>query len=162
MKIILLIVVSLLASASSFVVHVTTVEWLPAWVGAQMQGLAIQPSWDVRYVAGLTSIEYGLAASALYYFGRNKFLSLGLFKAALIFSVLLAAVHGAFIRQPLMDYVVGNPIHVVLVQNCFKWFVWVLMAFITVYGVEFIVERSSANKSNQQEPELPRRKRTRF
>lgn len=157
MKIMLIIVVALLASASSFIVHVATVEWLPTWVGSQMEGVVIQPSWSVRYVAGITSIEYGLAASALYYLGRNKFLSFGLFKSSLAFAALLAAAHGSFIRQPLMDYIIGNPLHVVLVQNGFKWLVWILMSFIVVYGVELIVERASANKSKQQGPAAAKR-----
>ena len=146
MKFFLIIVVAAMASASSFIVHVATVEWLPAWVGSQMQGIVIQPSWDVRYVAGITSIEYGLAASTLYYFSRGTLIQFGYFKASLIFAILLAAIHGAFIRQPLMDYIVGNPAHVVLVQNGFQWLIWLLMSFFVVYGSEFIVERLSANK----------------
>jgi hypothetical protein len=146
-KLLLIIVVAAIASASSFIVHVATVEWLPAWVGSQMQGIVIQPSWNVRYIAGATSIEYGIAASTLYYFSRSKFVKIGVFRASLLFAVLLAAIHGAFIRQLLMDYVVGNPFHVVLVQNGFKWLVWLLMSFVVVYGVEFIVERASANKA---------------
>lgn len=149
MKILLIIVIAAIASVSSFIIHVATVEWLPAWIGTQMTGVSIQPSWDVRYVAGITSIEYGLAACALYYFSRSKFVALGAFKASLLFAVLLAAIHGAFIRQPLMDYIIGNPFHVVLVQNGFKWLVWLLMSFFVVYGVEFIVERVSANKQSK-------------
>ncbi len=120
MKLFLFITVAAIASTSSFIVHVATIEWLPIWVGSQMKGLPIQPSWDVRYIAGITSIEYGLAACTLYYFSRTQLIKLGRFKASLLFFVLLAAIHGAFIRQPLMDYIIGNPTHVVLIQNSFK------------------------------------------
>ncbi len=143
MRILLVIFIAAIASASSFIVHVATVEWLPVWIGTQMQDIVIQPSWDVRYVAGITSIEYGLAASTLYYLARSKLVALGAFKASLLFSVLLAGLHGAFVRQPLMDYIVGNPLQVVLAQNGFKWLVWLLMSFLIVYGIEFIVERES-------------------
>ncbi len=146
MKFLLIIIIAAIASASSFVIHVSTVEWLPTWVGTQMHGIIIQPSWDVRYIAGVTSIEYGIAACSLYYLSRDKLIKLGVFRASLIFSVLLAAIHGAFIRQPLMDYVVGNPLHVVLVQNGFKWLLWLLMSFIVVYGMECIVGRDGANQ----------------
>jgi hypothetical protein len=147
MKILLILVVAGLASLSSFVVHVATVEWLPAWIASQMQGLQIQPSWDVRYIAAATSFEYGLAAVALYYLARNKLLIFGVFKASLLFSILLASIHGAFVRQPLMDYVVGNPLHVVLVQNGFKWLVWLLMSFLVVFGFELAIKISGANKA---------------
>ena len=146
MKIILIFVVAVIASTSSFVVHVATVEWLPDWIGNQMQGVSIQPSWDVRYIAGVTSIEYGMAAIALYYLAREKLLDYGKFKSALLFSVLLMAIHGAFVRQPFMDYVVGNPFHVVLVQNGFKWLVWLLMSFCVVFGVELVNKVTGANK----------------
>ncbi len=140
MKIILLLVVACLASLSGFVVHVLTVEWLPLWISGQMQGFEVKPSWDVRYVAALTSIEYGLGALGLYYLCRQKFIQMGRFKSSLVFSVLLLALNGLFLRQPLMDFVIGNPWHVALVQNAFKWLVWVLMAFIIVYGYELVVK----------------------
>ena len=149
MKHFLIFMVAVVASTSSFVVHMATIEWLPSWVSGQMQGVSIQQSWDVRYIAGVTSLEYGIAAIALYYLARNKLIIFGKFKAALLFSVLLMAIHGAFIRQPFMDYVVGNPIHVVLVQNCFKWLVWLLMSFCTVLGFEFAIKVAGANKSIQ-------------
>ncbi len=148
MKILLMILIAALASSASFVVHVFTVEWLPSWIGSQMDGIAIQASWDVRYIAIFTSIEYGLAASAIYWLAREKLLFLGNFKSSLILAILLASVHGAFIRQPLMDFVVGNPLHVVVVQNIFKWLVWMLMSFVIVYGVEYIIMRKSGFKTN--------------
>ncbi|KAA3652259.1 MAG: hypothetical protein DWP95_00140, partial [Proteobacteria bacterium] len=91
------------------------------------------------YVAAMTSIEMGLGAVGLYYFGRQKFLQIGRFKSALMFSVLLLALNGRLIRQPLMDFVIGNPWHVALVQNAFNWLSWILMAFIVVYGYEYVV-----------------------
>ena len=148
MKFILIFIVAVIASASSFVVHVATVEWLPAWIGNQMQGVSVGTSWHVRYIAGVTSLEYGLAAITLYYLARDKLLAFGRFRAALIFSVLLMAIHGVFIRQPLMDYIVGNPLHVVVVQNGFKWLVWLLMSFCIVFGSELVTNLSSAKKIN--------------
>lgn len=147
MKYFLIFIVTVVASASSFIIHVATVEWLPSWVSGQMQGLSVQPSWDIRYIAGVTSLEYGVAAIALYYLARDKLIGLGKFKAALVFAVLLMAIHGAFLRQPFMDYVVGNPIHVVLVQNLFKWLVWLLMSFFVVFGFEFVTKVTCVNQS---------------
>ena len=146
MKALLLIILAIIASLAGFIVHVTTVEWLPLWIGTQMQGLQVQPSWDVRYIAAITSVEYGLAAIGLYYLGRDKLLRIGKFKSALLFSVLLLAIHGVFVRQPLMDFVIGNPLHVTFVQNAFQWLPWILTAFITVYGYELITKLMNNNK----------------
>lgn len=155
MKYVLILIVAVVASASSFVVHIATIEWLPDWVSSQMQGREIQPSWDVRYVAGVTSIEYGVAAVALYYLAREKLIRLGQFKAVLLYSILMTSIHGAFFRQPFMDYVVGNPLHVVLVQNGFKWLVWLLMSFCVVFGFELVIKITSP-KPTQSADHSPR------
>ncbi|SIO96741.1 hypothetical protein [Vibrio spartinae] len=138
MRIFYFLVVAAIASSSSFIVHIISAEWLPSWVATQMQGMSIQPSWSVRYVALITSIEYGLGATVLYMLAREKLIIFGRMKATIIFSVLLMAIHGAFVRQPLMDFLIGNPIHVVVVQNGFKWLVWLLMSLIVIVGYESV------------------------
>ncbi len=137
-KIFLYALVAALASCSAFIIHVLTVEWLPSWISQQMSGRNITPSWDVRYVAALTSIEYGIGAVLLYLAARQTLMRHIVFYRAVFLSVCLAMVSGALIRQPLMDVVVGNPLHVTMVQNLFKWLVWMLLGFIVVYGVEAV------------------------
>ncbi|GAA6151104.1 hypothetical protein [Pseudoteredinibacter isoporae] len=132
------LLVAAIASGSAFVVHVITVEWLPAWIALQMEGKSISPAWDVRYVAMLSSIEYGLAVLLIYHFMRDKLIARGFIFAIFILFALLAASHGDLIWQPAMDYVVGNPALVVVVQNGFKYLTWFLMSLITVWGYEFI------------------------
>ncbi len=151
MKLILIVLLAVLASFSSFIIHVIAVEWLPGWIGTQMQGLQVQPSWDVRYLAAATSIEYGLAAIGLYYLARDKLLAFGKLKSAMIFSALLMAIHGVLLRQPLMDFAIGNPIHVALVQNAFKWLPWIIMAFVVVYGFE-LIHKLTVNPSTESQP----------
>ena len=141
MKILLLLLVIVFASSSSFVVHVISAEWLSLWIGQQMQNAVLEPSWNVRYVALITSIEYGIAAVSLYHLAREKLIKYGKFKAGLIFSILLTAIHGAFIRQPFMDFVIGNPLQVVIAQNGLKWLVWFLMSIIVVFGYESIMKQ---------------------
>lgn len=139
-KLIICFVIAALASASAFVVHVVTVEWLPNWIGSQMAGKQVSPSWDVRYIAMITSIEYGIACLFLYYLLREKILIKGKCIAILILFALLTALHGALLRQPLMDFIVGNPLQVVLVQNGFKYLVWLLMSFVTVLAYERFIK----------------------
>jgi len=136
--IILILIIAIFASVSGFVIHVVTVEKVATWVSSQMQHSSVDSSWDVRYVAMVTSIEYGLAACVLYFLLRKKLAKFSKFVSSLIFAILLAAINGAFIRQPLMDFIIGNPIQVVLVQDGLRWLVWLLMSFIIVYGVEFV------------------------
>ena len=138
MKIFLLIILAITASLSGFIIHVITVEWLPTWIASQMNGVELKPSWAVRYVAAITSIEYGAATIILYALAREKLIKFGLAKASIILSALLLALNALLIRQPFMDYLIGNPIQIVIVQNLFKWLTWIILSFIIVYGYEFI------------------------
>lgn len=135
-KLIICFVIAALASASAFVVHVITIEWLPNWIGSQMAGKQVSPSWEVRYIAMITSIEYGVACLLLYHLLREKIIIKGKCIATLILFALLTALHGALLRQPLMDFIVGNPLQVVLVQNGFKYLVWLLISVVTVLAYE--------------------------
>ncbi len=147
MKIFIIIIIGALASSISFLVHVLTIEWLPQWISNQMQGIETVPSWHVKYIALISSIEYGLAAIAIYHFARNHLIKFGRLKAFMLFSMLLASINGSLIRQPLMDFIVGNPLNVALVQNFFKWLVWIAMSFVVVYGYEiFIKQTNSTNE----------------
>ena len=156
MKLFLLFILVIAASLTGFVVHVFTVEWLPGWIGAQMQGIQLKPSCAVRYMAGLTSVEYGVAAIIIYALMRDKLHKYEKFKSAVFFSALLLAVNGTLIRQPLMDYLIGNPLLVVVVQNGFKWLPMVLMSFIIIYGYEYIIKKYSKNINANSCPQRPR------
>lgn len=127
-----------LASTLGFIVHVFAVEWLQPWISQKMANHSVIPSWDVRYFAMLTSIEYGIATILLYRLMRDKVIVHGKLKASLLLSVLLLGLHGALIRQPLMDVLVGSPLDVALLQNAFKWLTWILISVTVVYGSESI------------------------
>jgi len=141
----LLIVISV-ASLSGFIIHVFSAEWLQSWIASQMSGIAVEPSWNVRDVALVSSIEYGVSALAIYYLLREKIHSFNFAAKILLLSTLLISIHGALIRQPLLDYVIGNPLHVVVVQNTFKWLVWILMSAVVVTGFEMINSRYGFEK----------------
>ncbi|EJN3357910.1 hypothetical protein NPU96_001667 [Vibrio alginolyticus] len=135
------LIVAAIASSCGFIVHVFSAEWLQGWVAQIMAGHEVSSSWDVRYIAMLTSLEYGISAVILYWLIRDKIMPYGKFKAFVILSLLLTALHGALIRQPLLDFIIGNPIEVALLQNAFKWLVWILMSFVVVYGSERVAKK---------------------
>lgn len=141
MKIFQYLIIAALASSCGFIVHVFSAEWLQSWIAQIMEGHKVSSSWAVRYIAILTSLEYGISTLILYWLVRDKIIPYGKFKAFVILSLLLTALHGALIRQPLMDFIIGNPIEVALLQNIFKWLVWILMSFVVVYGSERVVRK---------------------
>lgn len=57
---------------------------------------------------------YGVTAIALYILIQDKLFKYRLPFRILIFSALLTAIHGALMRQPLMNYLIGNPLQVAL------------------------------------------------
>ncbi|WP_246616413.1 hypothetical protein [Thaumasiovibrio subtropicus] len=138
-------IVAALASAAGFFIHVVAAESVHLWVAGQMEGRQVIPSWDVRQIAMITSIEYGIAITVIYMLIREKLYKLGKIGAAFVLSAILLSLQGALIRQPLMDWAIGNPFYVSLVQNGFKWLVWLVMALVIVLGVEYFSSKQIDN-----------------
>ncbi len=141
MKKILFIFTILTASLSSFYIHVFSIEWLEKWIASQMHGMQVYTSWDVRYIAAITSLEYGIGVFLLYFLIREKLNKINKVLRSIILSLLLLAVQGSLFRQPVMDYVIGNPLYITLIQNGFKWIIWMIISFITVFGYEFSIKK---------------------
>ncbi|NRB42521.1 MAG: hypothetical protein HRU20_29300 [Pseudomonadales bacterium] len=148
MTTLLILVVAAAASLAQFVVHVIAIEWLwlRSWISRQMNDIEMLYSWDVRYIAAVTSIEYGLAAVISYCLAREKLILLGEVKSGIILFIFLACLHGDFLRQPVMNYIIGNPLRVVLVRHSFTWISWLLMSFTVVFGVEYVIQHWGEGK----------------
>ena len=135
------LIIAAIASSGAFVVHVFSAEWLQVWVSHVMEGKEVIPSWDVRYIALFTSLEYGISTIILYWLIRDKIIQFGTVTAVVILSLLLMALHGVLIRQPLMDFIIGNPLEVAVVQNAFKWLSWIVMSIVVVFGSEYVLRK---------------------
>ncbi|MES0884687.1 hypothetical protein [Roseibium sp. SCP14] len=130
-----------LAAAGGFVIHVFTVEWIHEWVAGQMAGKTVQSSWDVRIPAAISSIEIGLALTFCYGLLKYRFPGLRWWIGGLGLGCLMLAVQGRLIRQPLMNWLVGNPVEVVLVQDGIAWLTWLVMALTVAFVVELMPMR---------------------
>ncbi|MEM9634602.1 MAG: hypothetical protein AAGA50_24950 [Pseudomonadota bacterium] len=133
-----------LAAAAGFVIHVFTVEWIHEWVAGQMAGKTVQPSWDVRVPAALSSMEMGLALTICYALLKYRFPGLRWWIGGFGLGCLMLAVQGRLLRQPLMNWLVGNPIEVVLVQDGIAWLTWLVMALIVAFVFELMPMRHPA------------------
>lgn len=118
------------AAGVGFLIHVGSQGWIRSWVSAHMQGREVIPSWDVRYVALLTSLETGIGLVILYALIRPALPGRSSLLRGLLLGVLMLAVMGRLFRQPVMNLVIGNPLPVVAVQDGISWVLWICMAIV--------------------------------
>jgi len=133
-------VASVLAAATGFCLHVFSAEWVQHRVATLMDGKEVMSSWDVRIPAAISSIEIGLGAALCYWLIRSRFPNLGWFRGGLCLTALVLMIKGNLIRQPLMNFLIGNPIEVVAVQDGITWLIWGLMGW-TVAAVFAVLDQ---------------------
>lgn len=85
----------------------------------------------MKYLAAITSIETGFGIIILYHFIHKSLPSKNSFYKGIILWLLLLAIMGRLVRQPLMDYAIGNTAYVSLLQNISSWLVWFFICTIT-------------------------------
>jgi len=102
-----------------------------------MAGVEMLASWDVRYLAGATSIEYVLGSMLMYTLMRRPLLGWRPWARIVVFTLLILSTRGLLMRQPLMDWAIGNPMDVVVIQNGLKALVWIVVASLSAIGVEW-------------------------
>ena len=132
-----LALMAVLATVASFGIHLATAAWLPGWLADRMVGVEMLASWDVRYLAGATSIEYVLGSMLMYTLMRRPLLGWRPWARIVVFTLLILSTRGLLMRQPLMDWAIGNPIDVVVIQNGLKALVWIVVASLSAIGVEW-------------------------
>ena len=128
---------AVLATVASFGIHLATAAWLPGWLADRMVGVEMLASWDVRYLAGATSIEYVLGSMLMYALMRRSLLGWRPWARIVVFTLLILSTRGLLMRQPLMDWAIGNPMDVVVIQNGLKALVWIVVASLSAIGVEW-------------------------
>ena len=131
------------AAATGFVIHVATQDWVRSWVASHMQGREVTASWEVRYVALLTSLEVGVGLVILYALVRAALPAKSSLVRGLLLGVLLLAVMGRLIRQPAMNLVVGNPLIVVAVQDGISWVLWLSMCVVVAVTYDLLASKNA-------------------
>ena len=131
------------AAVVGFVVHVSSQAPVQAWVSAHMEGRSVVPSWDVRYLALLTSLETGIALVLLYSLVRSALPVRSSFGRGLVLAALVLAVMGRLLRQPLMNIAIGNPWPVVLVQDGVSWLVWLCTCVVVTITYDWLAPQDA-------------------
>ena len=142
-KILWFALVIVVATVAGIVVHTANVEWVLPWIAHQMNGQPLISSWQVRDLAIITAVEYGVATLVIYLLAREQLQRFSKLTTTVIFAALLLMLHGNLLRQPIMDFAIGNLLSVVLLQNGIKWLMWLLVSAVIVYGSEWVISHSS-------------------
>lgn len=127
---------AILTAAFGFAAHVFAAEIVEPYVASVMAGRHVAPSWDVRVPAALTAIEPGVALIILCLLLRHALPSAGTFARGLTAGLLALALSGRLVRQPMMDFLVGNPLNVVAVQDGIVWLIWLGMGLIAAFCLD--------------------------
>jgi uncharacterized membrane protein YkvI len=135
------LVTAIITAGVGLVIHVASQESIKSWVASHMAGHHVTPSWDVRYIALLTSLEIGIGLVILYALVREALPGKSSLVRGILLGVLLLAIMGRLIRQPLMDLIIGNPVSVVAVQDGISWVVWLAMCIVLALVYDFLAER---------------------
>lgn len=138
MKIVVFILTAVLVSVCGFIFHVFITEWITPYIQHQLNDIQVVPSWNVRYLAALSSIETGIGMTFLYILLRDRLPSKNAVARGGILALIELAIMGRLIRQPLMDYAIGNPLYIAILQNMDSWLVWLVIGITTTLLYDFL------------------------
>lgn len=145
-RIFIFLLIAFMASMISFLIHIVSEEWIFSFVSRIMEGKEVTPSWDVRYIAALSAVEIGIAQLIIYILIRKVIPSKSSVIKGLILGMLLLMINGSLIRQPLMDYLIGNPLKIVLIQDGITWVIWLVSSVFTAVSYEFFLNHFLKSK----------------
>jgi len=120
------------ASLIGFFTHVFGGRYVTDIVSALMEGKTVVPSWDVRAVAAVTSLETGIGVVLTHVLIRRALPGWGVWKRGVCVAALTLATQGRLFRQGIMDGLIGNPIAVVTLQNGLSWATWLAVSLVAV------------------------------
>ncbi|WMV71598.1 hypothetical protein QL112_015820 [Xenorhabdus griffiniae] len=136
----IILIVSMFTAFIGFIVHVINVEWLIPYIRSEVNNVSVLPSWDVRYLAAFTSIETGFGITILYILIKKGMPTYNSFTRGIIMWLLELAIMGRLVRQPLMDFAIGNPVLISILQNSISWINWFLICLITTFLYDYLIK----------------------
>ncbi|MEQ1975852.1 hypothetical protein [Xenorhabdus sp. SGI240] len=136
----IILIVSIFTAFIGFIVHVINVELLIPYIRSEVNNVSVLPSWDVRYLAAFTSIETGFGITILYIFIKRGMPTYNSFTRGIIMWLLELAIMGRLVRQPLMDFAIGNPFLISILQNSISWVNWFFICLITTFLYDYLIK----------------------
>lgn len=133
------LVVSAAAAAAGFSFHVVASEKASHWITKEMQGRSLRTSRNVIFPAAITSLEMGVGLAIFYALVRDHLPFGNPFLRGVTVGLLVLVMTGKLFRQPIMNWIIGNPMKVVLVQDGVTWLSWLLTTTVLAVVYEGLV-----------------------
>ncbi|WP_338803520.1 hypothetical protein WDV76_15575 [Xenorhabdus griffiniae] len=143
----IILIVSISTAFIGFIVHVINVEWLIPYIRSEVNNVSVLPSWDVRYLAAFTSIETGFGITILYTLIKKGMPTYNSFTRGIIMWLLELAIMGRLVRQPLMDFAIGNSVLISILQNSISWINWFLICLVTTFLYDYLIKSWCKNNN---------------
>ena len=109
-----------LAATVGFFLHVAMSSYIGPYISQEMAGKnVLHPPYPffVNFIAYLTAILPVSGWAILFYLVYDRIPSNNFVWKGLLFSCLILFLKGDLIRQQVMSYIVGNPLHVAIIQS---------------------------------------------
>lgn len=114
------IVVIIAGGAIGLSTHIYLLKVISPIIAERMQGIVIKkPPYDmvITTIAYVTFVLPTIGTVLVYYFIQNFLPGKSRILKGILFGILILLVKGELFRQPIMNYMVGNPITITLIQQ---------------------------------------------
>ena len=130
LKLVLVVVISTVIGLST---HIYLLKIISPVIAERMQGVVIQkPPYSVviTTIAYITFVFPAIGTVLVYYFIQDVFPGKSRVVKGVLFGLLILLVKGELLRQPIMNFIVGNPIKITLLQQSQVWLSNLIMCVI--------------------------------
>lgn len=132
----LFILVVVTISLLGFGIHFVSLDWVMSYGEEAMAGHIVKPFGGIHYASAITSVEMGLGFLLIYGLVRNSLSELDFLDRGVLLGILMLMVNGQLFRQSFMEWWIGNPVSIVVVQGGIVWILWIAMGIAGVFLYE--------------------------
>jgi hypothetical protein len=115
-----ILVASVVAAIVALTVHILLQQWAQPIISERMRGIEVlRPPYGafVTGVAYVTAVVPAIVAAILFYYGAHLLPARSRLGKGLWLGVLILLLKGDLVRQPVMNFLIGNPPSVVVLND---------------------------------------------
>lgn len=133
------ILAACLCTALAMTVHIKLQHFCVQYVSTHMEGVTVAHApynTFITSMAYLTFVVQALVVCFAYYLVRDYMPCKSAFGRGCLFGLFIMLMNGELLRQPFMNYLVGNPVLVILVQQGQVWISTLVASIVIAWVLE--------------------------